>query len=188
MTPAGETINFETTPDYHLGMKPSLSAVVAAVFAPSIVLGWSPAVGPGPDAGVYRQACLEYEAGNFHEKAIGACGLCLESEPGDKQCRALLEKAQAAFQAHAMRAAAIELKLAARLRPPSPPSPPLPSAAETAKEDALRASQQHYLSGVIFFQKGDYKMAREHWELAVNLDPANEDAAAGLAKLKEKGS
>jgi tetratricopeptide (TPR) repeat protein len=50
-------------------------------------------------------------------------------------------------------------------------------------EDAKRQSQQHYLSGVIFFQKGDYDKARDEWNLAKQLDPGNSDAQAGLERI-----
>jgi hypothetical protein len=52
-------------------------------------------------------------------------------------------------------------------------------------EDARRSSQQHYLSGVIFFQKGDYEKAREEWTLSLQLDPGNSDARAGLERIEK---
>jgi len=52
-------------------------------------------------------------------------------------------------------------------------------------EEARRSSQQHYLSGVIFFQKGDYEKARDEWNLAVQLDPGNSDARAGLERIEK---
>ena len=48
-----------------------------------------------------------------------------------------------------------------------------------------QASQQSYLSGMIYFQKGDYDKARKEWLMSVKLDPTNSDAKAGLAKLDE---
>lgn len=50
-------------------------------------------------------------------------------------------------------------------------------------EEAKKQSQQHYLSGVIFFQKGDYDKARDEWNLAKQLDPSNSDALAGLERI-----
>lgn len=44
-------------------------------------------------------------------------------------------------------------------------------------------SQQHYLTGIIYFQKGDVEGARREWLLAKKLDPANTDAQAGLDLL-----
>lgn len=46
-------------------------------------------------------------------------------------------------------------------------------------------SQQRYLEGVIYYQKGDYEKARVSWEDAVKLDAANEDAKKGLARIKD---
>lgn len=48
---------------------------------------------------------------------------------------------------------------------------------------AGRDSQQHYLTGIILFQKGDVEGARREWLLAKKLDPANADAQAGLDRL-----
>lgn len=49
-------------------------------------------------------------------------------------------------------------------------------------KDALE-SQQRYLNGVVYFQKGDYAAARVEWLLAKKLNPSNTDAKAGLAML-----
>jgi len=46
-----------------------------------------------------------------------------------------------------------------------------------------RASQQHYLSGVIYFQKQDYDKARDEWYLARELDPTNMDPRQGLDRI-----
>ena len=54
-------------------------------------------------------------------------------------------------------------------------------AAVTARQD----SQQHYLTGIILFQKGDNAGARREWLLAKTLDPANSDAQAGLDRLEK---
>lgn len=51
-------------------------------------------------------------------------------------------------------------------------------------EDNKRSSQQHYLSGVIFFQKGDYEKAKNEWALALQLDPGNSDAQTGLKRIE----
>lgn len=62
------------------------------------------------------------------------------------------------------------------------------SAASTAPP-AARAdldSQQHYLTGIIFFQKGDVDGARREWLLAKKIDPTNTDAQAGLERLKTR--
>lgn len=50
-------------------------------------------------------------------------------------------------------------------------------------EESRRSSQQHYLSGVVYFQKGDYNKAHDEWSLAKQLDPGNSDAQAGLDRI-----
>ena len=52
-------------------------------------------------------------------------------------------------------------------------------------EESKRSSQQHYLSGVIFFQKGDYDKARDEWNLAKQLDPGNSDPQTGLERIEK---
>jgi tetratricopeptide (TPR) repeat protein len=52
-------------------------------------------------------------------------------------------------------------------------------------ESNKQASQQAYLEGVIYYQKGDYDKARDKWLHAKQLDPANSDAVAGLEKIEK---
>ncbi|PIR16178.1 MAG: hypothetical protein COV48_10330 [Elusimicrobia bacterium CG11_big_fil_rev_8_21_14_0_20_64_6] len=52
-------------------------------------------------------------------------------------------------------------------------------------ESNKQASQQSYLEGVIYYQKGDYEKARDKWLHAKQLDPANSDALAGLEKIEK---
>lgn len=77
------------------------------------------------------------------------------------------------------------LTIAGRRPRPESPTPPqtLSQLKPRAPTDAARASQQHYLSGMIYFQKGDYLKARLEWKLALTLDPSNADAQAGLDRL-----
>jgi tetratricopeptide (TPR) repeat protein len=60
-------------------------------------------------------------------------------------------------------------------------APPKP----VSSEEARKSSGQHYLSGVIFFQKGDFEKARDEWSLALQLDPSNSDAKAGLERIEK---
>lgn len=57
-------------------------------------------------------------------------------------------------------------------------------AGEKFKSDTRRLSVQHYLSGVIYYKKGEYSLARDEWTLANFLDPANEDAKTGLERVE----
>lgn len=52
-------------------------------------------------------------------------------------------------------------------------------------ETNRQASQQSYLEGVIYYQKGDYEKARDKWLHAKQLDPSNSDAIAGLEKIEK---
>ncbi|MDE2141852.1 MAG: hypothetical protein KGJ84_05515 [Elusimicrobia bacterium] len=63
-----------------------------------------------------------------------------------------------------------------------------PAAAATPagiSDSARQQSQQAYLEGVIFYQKGDYEKARDKWIHAKQLDPSNIDAAAGIEKIEK---
>jgi hypothetical protein len=55
-----------------------------------------------------------------------------------------------------------------------------------ASGGSATSSQQHYLDGLISFQKGDYDKARQDWVLAKQLDPANTDAQTGLELLDKR--
>ncbi|OGS41177.1 MAG: hypothetical protein A3J82_08430 [Elusimicrobia bacterium RIFOXYA2_FULL_69_6] len=50
-------------------------------------------------------------------------------------------------------------------------------------EENKRQSQQYYLSGIIYYDKGDFEKARNEWTHALQLDPGNPDAKAGLERL-----
>jgi tetratricopeptide (TPR) repeat protein len=52
-----------------------------------------------------------------------------------------------------------------------------------ARSEDQRSSQQHYLTGVVYYDKGDYAKAREEWSAALRLDPDNADAATGLTRV-----
>jgi Flp pilus assembly protein TadD len=63
------------------------------------------------------------------------------------------------------------------------PEAPVTEAAPSSDRDA----QQAYLEGVIYFQKGDYEMARARWLKSRDLAPRGSDSArdaqAGLEKI-----
>lgn len=65
--------------------------------------------------------------------------------------------------------------------PQQPAAGPPVASAESNKQ----ASQQAYLEGVIYYQKGDYEKARDKWLHAKQLDPGNSDAIAGLEKIEK---
>ena len=55
--------------------------------------------------------------------------------------------------------------------------------AGTVTDDARRSSVQHYQNGIAYFMKADYANARNEWNLALQLDPGNSDAKAGLERI-----
>ncbi|HEX4047926.1 MAG TPA: hypothetical protein VH309_08835, partial [Elusimicrobiota bacterium] len=60
-----------------------------------------------------------------------------------------------------------------------------PPASSGPSDSAKQQSEQAYLSGVIYYQKGDYERARDKWLSAKQLDPSNTDAVAGLEKIEK---
>ena len=62
----------------------------------------------------------------------------------------------------------------------APAGPP-----KVSSEDARKSSGQHYLSGMIFYQKGDLEKAKDEWSLSLQLDPGNSDAKAGLERIEK---
>jgi tetratricopeptide (TPR) repeat protein len=64
-------------------------------------------------------------------------------------------------------------------------TPSTPATPAGTSESAKQQSEQAYLSGVIYYQKGDYEKARDKWLNAKQLDPSNTDAIAGLEKIEK---
>ncbi|HAM35551.1 MAG TPA: hypothetical protein DEB40_01965 [Elusimicrobia bacterium] len=88
------------------------------------------------------------------------------------------EKRQAEEQAKAQAKAEAEAKAAA-----SSAAAKTDASGAAAAEDNRRQSQQYYLSGMIYYQKGDFEKARNEWSHAIQLDPSNSDAKAGLERI-----
>lgn len=86
-----------------------------------------------------------------------------------------------AAAAEARREEEEEKAKAAAMGQQAPAAAPPTQSAESNKQ----ASQQAYLEGVIYYQKGDYEKARDKWLHAKQLDPANSDALAGLEKIEK---
>ena len=91
-----------------------------------------------------------------------ACGECLEYVPRDALCVKALD-----------------------LLGKRPKLPKGLRKADRPVTDAMRQSQQHYLSGMIYFQKGDYAKARDEWQVSLKLDRDNDDARVGLERIKK---
>lgn len=93
------------------------------------------------------------------------------------------------FEDNRAMALKLQSRLAVWLKAPRPNAvvrrAPAPKAPRSASTVDSQASQQSYLSGMIYFQRGEYEKARAEWTAAVKLDPSNADAKAGLAKLDQ---
>ncbi|WP_458401583.1 hypothetical protein [Candidatus Avelusimicrobium sp.] len=58
-------------------------------------------------------------------------------------------------------------------------------AAGRVSKEASEASHQKYIEGLDAYHQNDYQRARDAWIVAKQLDPGNNDAAAGLKKVEE---
>lgn len=52
-------------------------------------------------------------------------------------------------------------------------------------EENRRAAQYHYLEGLKYFQNGNMQKARDKWTIAMQLDPGQVDADAGLKRIDQ---
>jgi tetratricopeptide (TPR) repeat protein len=96
----------------------------------------------------------------------------------EEQAKADAEKAKADAEAKAK--ADADAKAAAATA-----SAAAPGTGAATSDSAKQQSEQAYLSGVIYYQKGDYEKARDKWLSAKQLDPSNADAVAGLEKIEK---
>ncbi len=71
---------------------------------------------------------------------------------------------------------------------PSAQAQPSPPQAQpgAVSEDNRAQSQRYYLSGMIYYQKQDFEKARNEWTHAMQLDPSNADAKAGLDRINSR--
>ena len=105
-----------------------------------------------------------------------------------QMARTEAEKAKAEAEQAAKEDAEAKAKAEAEVKAATTPPAVSTAAAATGvpsapTDEARRSSQQHYLSGVIFFQKSDYEKAKNEWVQAKQLDPGNSDAQAGLERI-----
>jgi tetratricopeptide (TPR) repeat protein len=57
------------------------------------------------------------------------------------------------------------------------------AAGPVSAEENKKQSMQFYLSGMIYYNKGDMEKARNEWTHSLQLDPSNSDARAGLDRI-----
>lgn len=108
---------------------------------------------------------------------------CLEADAKNDFC----EFGLSALDAGPARSAPAEEPAPEPLPAPAPAAPASPPPVTQAPPSIDRDSQQLYLEGVIYYQKGDYEKAREKWAKAKDLAPkgseADKDATAGLERI-----
>jgi tetratricopeptide (TPR) repeat protein len=130
---------------------------------------------PGPDdkrqvQQRYLSGMIYFEKGEY-EKALKEWETAHELDPEDRDVSAGLARVRKLLGRSPRTGEAIPLQ-----------AQPAFDRSEQRSEDQRR-SQQHYLSGLIYYQKGDYHKARDEWSTALRIDPDNVDAAAGLARV-----
>jgi tetratricopeptide (TPR) repeat protein len=101
----------------------------------------------------------------------------------DEDAKAAAEKAKADAEAKAK--ADADAAAAAAANPAASGSKDGAAAGAPPSDNAKQQSQQAYLEGVIYYEKGDYEKARDKWLHAKQLDPSNIDAAGGLEKIEK---
>jgi len=71
-------------------------------------------------------------------------------------------------------------------RPVAPllPRSPASKVGSVGAYDIERSAWQHYLSGVVWYLRGNVARAADEWGLTLKLSPEFGDAKAGLARLK----
>ena len=117
-----------------------------------------------------------------HERAAEAAKL--------KEADDAKRKADEAAAADAKKKADDEAKAKAAADQQAQPGGPAPAGQPAAapgviSETAKQQSQQAYLSGMVYFQQGNYEKARDMFMQAKQLDPGNPDAAAGLDRIEK---
>ncbi|MFA6316978.1 MAG: radical SAM protein, partial [Elusimicrobiota bacterium] len=112
----------------------------------------------------YMIGVMQYQKGNY-AAAREEWNWCLFYDPMNEDAKAGLKRL-----AHREATGSIVIL------PQAGPSP-------AVSEEDKRQSNQRYLSGVLYFQKGDYVKARDEWRLALRLDPGNADAQSGLKRI-----
>ncbi|MBI3505125.1 MAG: OmpA family protein [Proteobacteria bacterium] len=138
----------------------------------------APAVSPaGKDAG--KRAAAHWRAGVRHyehklyDSAKEEWAKCRKLDPSNADCERALQRMEEG------------------LGDPPPavwtltgrPAPKRSALPVPSSEENKRAAVQHWNSGLIFFQQGQYEKSRDEWMLCKELDPWNSDCASGLQRI-----
>lgn len=118
----------------------------------------------GAKSNLLQDLCVTSFQNGDLVKAADFCAQCLAADRSDASCFATKKLVQS--------------RLPQQAPPPALQALPLPES---------RAANQHYLSGVVFFQSGDHAKALEEWKLCAHVEPGNADCAAGLKRLEAMG-
>ncbi len=144
---------------------------------------WRKAVSYGYDSRAADQLIARASEQLRREQAARARTVELAKEKEEDARRRAAEAAAKAEAEQKAKEAERKAKEAAAptAAPASTPAPAGHPASTT--EENRRQSQQYYLSGMIYYDKGDLEKARNEWTHALQLDPSNSDAKAGLERV-----
>lgn len=148
---------------------------------------WKTATTYGYDSKSSEQLIARAKEQMRREAAAKARSIEIAKEKEEADKLQAEELAKAAAEKKAKEDADAKAAAATAAAAPATPKADGATTAATAgaSEDSKRQSQQNYLTGVIFFQKGDYEKARNAWHLSLQFDPSNSDAKTGLERIEK---
>ncbi len=145
---------------------------------------WKKAVAYGYDTRAADQLIARAKEQVRREDAVRRRASEIAKQKAEEEKSRAAELAKAAAEKNAKEEADRKAALAAAISTSTAKTDAgITSANSGASEDNKRQSQQYYLSGIIYYDKGDYEKARNEWTHALQLDPANPDAKAGLERI-----
>jgi len=65
------------------------------------------------------------------------------------------------------------------------PAAAAPQTPGVVSAESKHAAEQHYISGMIYYNEGNYDKARQEFSIAKELDPNNSDAEVGLERIQQ---
>ncbi|MDE1975966.1 MAG: tetratricopeptide repeat protein [Elusimicrobia bacterium] len=155
------------------------------------------------DAGRYDEAVAEWKKAESYgydpaiatqlieraHEGIREAALAKAEAKKATQERAVRAKEEARKKAEAAAAAAAKQKQeqqqAAQQQAQQQAAPAAPQASGQISAEARHASEQHYISGMIYYNEGNYEKARQEFSVAKELDPNNSDAEVGLERVQQ---
>ena len=153
------------------------------------------------DSLVYKAAAdLSYRKGEY-ALSFEESRRCLDLDPQNKECDALLKLATSKINADKKLAPhkptlnndeLVDMRnLPEKKVPPQrgskekTKSTALKPAAPTSEENA-KAAAQHWNAGLIYYQQGQYDKTKHEWTLCKQLDPFNSDCVSGLLRVDQQ--